>query len=391
MAENLVVVSKIKKMVKDAELHADEDRKFNELITARNQADQLIYSSEKTVAELGDKITPDEKGKINSALERLKKAKEKEDVAEIKSAIEELTKSSHTMAQKMYEQANKQSGGQAGPGGAHDDPAAGGTDPQVLAGDLRVLDDELRAGGVAADEEARTDGEVAPLEGADGAGEPRRGGRRLVHLGPGDDRAAMHGRRGRRRRGSGGRHPGGAAGRGSGGRHAGRTERGAVSGGDAGRGPVGAHGRGSRRLLLAQDEDEHDDEGQGRGAADEAGRPLVGEPAAGAAVAAIGPAEGAAGSAGGGLGGSGGGVLSLPSAIFSAQSWTRRLASLCSGNSPITSLNVCLAMEKYSFQYSSRPCFHFSSTGPCLFSVPAWRTNSMAVLIGTMKLKPWTS
>ncbi|HLD36870.1 MAG TPA: Hsp70 family protein, partial [Planctomycetota bacterium] len=106
----------VERMVKDSGQYAEQDKQRKALAEARNQADQLIYSSEKTVAELGDKITPDEKGKINSALERLKKAREKEDVAEIKSAIEELTKSSHTMAQKMYEQANKQSGGQAGPG-----------------------------------------------------------------------------------------------------------------------------------------------------------------------------------------------------------------------------------------------------------------------------------
>ncbi|MBI5779914.1 MAG: Hsp70 family protein [Planctomycetes bacterium] len=104
----------VERMVKDAGQYAENDKQRKSLAEARNQADQLIYSSENTVAELGDKVTPDEKGKINSALERLKKAKEKEDVAEIKSAMEELTKSSHTLAQKLYEQANKQTGGQAG-------------------------------------------------------------------------------------------------------------------------------------------------------------------------------------------------------------------------------------------------------------------------------------
>ena len=116
----------VERMVKDSGQYAEQDKQRKALAEARNQADQLIYSSEKTVAELGDKVTPDEKGKINSALERLKKAKEKEDVAEIKSAIEELTKSSHTLAQKLYEQANKQSGGQAGPGAGPEGPMGGG-------------------------------------------------------------------------------------------------------------------------------------------------------------------------------------------------------------------------------------------------------------------------
>ncbi|MBI5779917.1 MAG: molecular chaperone DnaK [Planctomycetes bacterium] len=113
----------VERMVKDAGQYAEQDKQRKSLAEARNQADQLIYSSENTVTELGDKVTPDEKGKINSALERLKKAKEKDDVAEIKSAMEELTKSSHTLAQKLYEQANKQTGGQAGPGAG---PDAGG-------------------------------------------------------------------------------------------------------------------------------------------------------------------------------------------------------------------------------------------------------------------------
>src|SRR3989339_169870 len=120
----------VERMVKDSGQYAEQDKQRKSLAEARNQADQLIYSSEKTVAELGDKITPDEKGKINSALERLKKAKEKEDVAEIKSAIEELTKSSHTMAQKMYEQANKQAGPGAGTCQGGDGQPCGQEPPQ---------------------------------------------------------------------------------------------------------------------------------------------------------------------------------------------------------------------------------------------------------------------
>ena len=127
----------VERMVKDSGQYAEQDKQRKALAEARNQADQLIYSSENTVTELGDKITPDEKGKINSALERLKKAKEKEDVAEIKSAMEELTKSSHTLAQKLYEQANKQTGGQAGPG-----PEAGGPMGEGFASEAQRSPDE---------------------------------------------------------------------------------------------------------------------------------------------------------------------------------------------------------------------------------------------------------
>ncbi|MDI6788618.1 MAG: molecular chaperone DnaK, partial [Planctomycetota bacterium] len=101
----------IQKMVKDAENLAEQDKERKALAEARNQADHLIYTTEKTISELGDKISADEKTRINSALERLKKAKDKDDVQEIKQAIEEVTKSSHTLAQKLYEEASKARGG----------------------------------------------------------------------------------------------------------------------------------------------------------------------------------------------------------------------------------------------------------------------------------------
>ncbi|MFH0889231.1 MAG: molecular chaperone DnaK, partial [Planctomycetota bacterium] len=114
----------IQNMVKDAENFAEQDKQNKLLAEARNQADQLIYSTEKTVSELGDKISADEKSSINAALERLKKVKDKDDAAEIKKATEELTKSSHTLAQKLYEEANKARGASAGPTGGAD--AGGG-------------------------------------------------------------------------------------------------------------------------------------------------------------------------------------------------------------------------------------------------------------------------
>jgi len=104
----------IKKLVKDAEMHAEDDKKKKELAEARNHADTLIYQTEKTVKELGDKVESSLKSEIDSAVERLKKAMETNDAAEIKRLSEELTQTSHKLAEKMYSQASQQ-GGEAGP------------------------------------------------------------------------------------------------------------------------------------------------------------------------------------------------------------------------------------------------------------------------------------
>jgi molecular chaperone DnaK len=104
----------IKRLVKDAEMHAEEDKKKKELAEARNQADTLIYSTEKTVKDLGDKVEGSLKSDIDSVIERLKKAMEGSDAGEIKRLSEELTQTSHKLAEKMYSQASQQGPG-AGP------------------------------------------------------------------------------------------------------------------------------------------------------------------------------------------------------------------------------------------------------------------------------------
>lgn len=93
----------IKKMQRDAEQHAEEDRRKSELVNARNQADQVVYSTEKTLKEHGDKISETEKSEINRLLEKLKKVKDEDDVNEIKKTIDELQTASHKLAQAMYE------------------------------------------------------------------------------------------------------------------------------------------------------------------------------------------------------------------------------------------------------------------------------------------------
>jgi molecular chaperone DnaK len=95
----------IDRMRKEAEQSAGQDKKRREVAEARNMADQLIYATEKSMADMGDKIDADEKKRIEEALGDLRKAKEKESVEDIKKSIEALTKASHTMAQKLYEEA----------------------------------------------------------------------------------------------------------------------------------------------------------------------------------------------------------------------------------------------------------------------------------------------
>ncbi len=105
----------IDKLVKDAELHAEEDKKKRELVEARNAADSQIYSIEKSLKEAGEKIDASTKGEIESAIEKLKKAMEGDDTSEIKRLSDELTQVSHKIAEVLYAQAAQQSQAHAGP------------------------------------------------------------------------------------------------------------------------------------------------------------------------------------------------------------------------------------------------------------------------------------
>jgi molecular chaperone DnaK len=100
----------IDRLVKDAELHADDDKRKKGLIDARNMADALIYSTEKSMAELGDKVNSATRSEVEGVISELKRAMEGEDAAEIKRLTETLTHASHRLAESMYQQ--------TGPGGA---------------------------------------------------------------------------------------------------------------------------------------------------------------------------------------------------------------------------------------------------------------------------------
>jgi molecular chaperone DnaK len=98
----------IKKMVKDAEAHSDEDKRKKGLIESRNKADQIVYTTEKTLKEYGDKVSAEEKKKIEQAIERVKSVIHIDNKDEIDRATEELLTASHKIAEEMYKKTTSQ-------------------------------------------------------------------------------------------------------------------------------------------------------------------------------------------------------------------------------------------------------------------------------------------
>ncbi|MNR07324.1 Chaperone protein DnaK [compost metagenome] len=103
-------------MVKDAEAHAEEDRARKELVEARNEADQLVYSVDKTIKDLGDKVDQGEIDKANAAKEKVTTALAGNDLETIKAATAELTEVIQQLSVKLYEQASQQQGPDANAG-----------------------------------------------------------------------------------------------------------------------------------------------------------------------------------------------------------------------------------------------------------------------------------
>ncbi|RMF96788.1 MAG: molecular chaperone DnaK [Gammaproteobacteria bacterium] len=127
----------IQRMVQDAEAHAEEDRRFRELVEARNQGDALLHATEKSLAELGEKVEPEERARIESAIGDLKDALKGEDKAVIEAKTKALAEASASLAQKAYESAQGGDGAAAGGDGA----GAGGGNGQ--AADDNVVDAEF--------------------------------------------------------------------------------------------------------------------------------------------------------------------------------------------------------------------------------------------------------
>ena len=134
----------IEKLIKDAELHAEDDKKKKELVEARNSADALIYSTEKSIKDLGDKVDGATKTKVEDATAALKKAMEGENTEEIKRLSDELTQTSHKLAEAMYQQAAGagQQQEEAGPEAAQSDASASADEDVVDADFEEVKDDK---------------------------------------------------------------------------------------------------------------------------------------------------------------------------------------------------------------------------------------------------------
>jgi molecular chaperone DnaK len=118
----------IKRMVQDAEAHAEEDKKARELIDTRNQCDSMIHSVKKSLAEYGDKVSADEKSAIEAAIKEAEEALKSDDKAAIEAKTQALAQASHKLAEQMYkdQQAQGQAGGGAGDGTGPQGGAAGG-------------------------------------------------------------------------------------------------------------------------------------------------------------------------------------------------------------------------------------------------------------------------
>ncbi|MBI9099969.1 MAG: molecular chaperone DnaK [Spirochaetaceae bacterium] len=106
----------IEKMVKDAEINAEADKSMKEAAEAKNTADNLIYSTDKSLKDFGDKVSEEDRSKIEAAKEELKKALESGDIEQIKSKTEELGQASHKLAEEMYKAQAAEAGAQGAPG-----------------------------------------------------------------------------------------------------------------------------------------------------------------------------------------------------------------------------------------------------------------------------------
>ena len=130
----------IEKMTKDAELHAEEDKKRKELVETRNSADALVHATEKSLKDLEDKVDEETKKKVESEIENVKSVMESDDIDAIKAAIEALTAASHKLAELMYAQAAQENpDGAAGDGGAENQSSQKDKDDDVVDADYEEV------------------------------------------------------------------------------------------------------------------------------------------------------------------------------------------------------------------------------------------------------------
>ncbi|MEW5910274.1 MAG: molecular chaperone DnaK [Thermodesulfobacteriota bacterium] len=138
----------IDRLIKDAELHAEDDKRKKELAEARNHADTLIYTTEKSIKDLGDKVDGVTKSQVEDAIVRLKKSMEGENVSEIRRLSDELTQTSHKIAEAMYQKASQSGRQQPGGGekaqGDQEQARASRSDEDVVDADFEEVKDDKK-------------------------------------------------------------------------------------------------------------------------------------------------------------------------------------------------------------------------------------------------------
>jgi molecular chaperone DnaK len=135
----------IKKMMRDAESHSDEDKRKKKLAEVRNEADTLVYTVEKSLKDYGDKVTEAEKKEIEEALERCKKVKDTgSDPEEIKATVDNLMTKSHKLAEHLYKGAGAQAGAGAGPTEAGSSGSSKGPEEEVVEAEFEDVDKEKK-------------------------------------------------------------------------------------------------------------------------------------------------------------------------------------------------------------------------------------------------------
>jgi len=137
----------IDRMVKEAQARSEEDKNKRALAEARNEADSMIYTMEKSLNELGEKVAVADRNNVHEKIASMKKALESNDLTTIRTALEELTKASHKVAEEMYKHSSAQAGAQAGPGAHPEGPSGGpagtGEEPSSKPAEEGTVDAEF--------------------------------------------------------------------------------------------------------------------------------------------------------------------------------------------------------------------------------------------------------
>ena len=134
----------VEKLVKDAQAHTEDDKKRRKAAEAKNQADNLLYQTEKNLKEHGDKISAEDKTKIEEAVTGLRKAMEGNDPDAIESATQTLTTASHKLAEEMYKKASAASATGAGAAGGPESPNGAKTDEKVVDAEFEEVDKDKK-------------------------------------------------------------------------------------------------------------------------------------------------------------------------------------------------------------------------------------------------------